>query len=161
MTGSDTVQLFFRHQPQEKLITQVARGSFGAEMLGLGVLRHIAASAMQLQSMAPRQFSDEPLVPIRLFPPQIVVEVHYRQDNPDFRSQLQQQSQEGNRIGSARYCQAHPIAGFEKALPPNVLQNAMCQLTHATMLHPRLPNRAKLDKLAREFDQLINRFKSA
>ena len=60
-----------------------------------------------------------------------MVEVNDREHNSDFLTQLQQQSQQRYRIGSARNRNSRPITGLEKPLPANVLKHALSQFAHA------------------------------
>ena len=59
------------------------------------------AAEKQLQLVPVSQLGDELLVGVGLFSPQLVIEMDHRQDDTEFRAQLEHDSQQGYGIGSA------------------------------------------------------------
>ena len=101
MTGSNAVQLLLLKQLPEILVAKLAGGSLGAEVVAAGMGRDIAGTDMQLQLVPVSQLGDELLVSVGLVSAQLVIEMDHRKNDTEFRAQLQHDSQQGDRIGSA------------------------------------------------------------
>ena len=73
---------FGTQQVPEKPIPQLPRRSLDTNALAGRLLSHIIAVGEKLQSMGPSQFSDEFLIRLRFLPPQSVIEMDKRKNDP-------------------------------------------------------------------------------
>jgi hypothetical protein len=106
----------------EEPIPQLPRRRFHADVLFRRVPRHIIAIAMKLEIMLARQRRHEFLIRLRLRPAQFVIEVNNRKDNSQLAPQLQQHSQQRNRIYPSGNGHAHAIPSLQQFLSSNVRQ---------------------------------------
>jgi hypothetical protein len=108
-------------------IPQLPRRRFYADAFLACMLRHIVAISKKLQIMLACQTGHESLIPVRLRPAQLVIEMNNGKDNPQFASQLQQKPQQRHRINPAGNGHADAIPGPQQLLPPNVAKHALRQ----------------------------------
>ena len=79
----------------------------------------------------------ELLIGVRLLPAQPVIEMDYRQNNPQITAHFQQQPQKRNRIDPPGNSDAHAVPGFQQLKPPNVGQHALRERVHRDMVQPQ------------------------
>ena len=109
------------------------------------MLGHIRAVSEKLQSMHPRQISNELLIGIRLLPAQLVIEMDYGQNNSQITAHFEQQPQQGNRIDPPGNSDANAVPGFQQLMPPNVGQHALRERVHRNMVQlPELKGQPSL-----------------
>ena len=87
---------------------------------------------MQFQFVLVGQLGDELLVGFGFGSAQFVIEVDHGEHDANFRPQLQHDAQQGDRIGPAGDRDAYPVAGMQKILAADVLENALNHLFHAS-----------------------------
>src|SRR2546422_9312530 len=71
-------------QLPEKFIAQFPRRGLYTHVLSGGVCGNISAAGVKPELVLARQAGDKFFVRVRLRPAQLVVEVNYREDNPEF-----------------------------------------------------------------------------
>src|SRR3984893_8915968 len=79
-------------------------------------------TSMQFQSVLPRQLRDKPLVLVRLFSAQLVIDMRNRQHGPQLGAQLQQQAKQSHGLRSAANRHRQAVPRPNRLLPPNCLQ---------------------------------------
>ena len=146
MTGRDFVQrgvsfiggnLPRRSRTQqlpEKFIAQFPRRGLYTHVLSGGVCGNISAAGVKLELVLARQTGDKFLVRVRLRPTQLVVEVNYREDNPEFLVEFEQKAQQRNRIHAARNRHTDAVPGFEQLLPPDVIPDVLREVVHGNIV---------------------------
>ena len=82
---------------------------------------------MKLQVVSPCQLRNEFLIGVGFASPQFVIEMNRGEDNAQLTSQLQQQSQERNRVNPTRDRDADAIPRPQQFLPPNESEHALRQ----------------------------------
>ena len=95
---------------------------------------------MQFEPVLPRQFRDKPLVLVRLFSAQLVIDMRNRQDDPQLGPQLQQQAKQRHGIRPARNRRRQAVPRPNRPLLPNCLQQPPRQLVHGEMLQESVPS---------------------
>jgi hypothetical protein len=81
------------------------------------------------------QSGDELCVSLSLSSAQFVIEVNYRQDNPEFLTQLEHDAQQRNRVSPARDTQSQAVASAEQPLATYIIEDALRQSAHRNILH--------------------------
>jgi hypothetical protein len=89
--------------------------------------------------MLTSQICDELLIRIRFRSAQFVIEMHHRENNPQFVPQLQQKSQKSNRIDPPGDGHANAIPGAQQFMPSNVGKHALRQGIHRNMVQRSTP----------------------
>ena len=82
-----------------------------------------------------RQLGDELLVGIGFCSPQLMIEMDGREDDAEFRTQFEHDSQQGYGIGSAGNGDTHAVAGVEQVLATDVVEDALRQGAHGNIVH--------------------------
>ncbi|HXY77708.1 MAG TPA: hypothetical protein VEH47_02765 [Candidatus Acidoferrales bacterium] len=96
--------------------------------------RHIVAITMEFETIPTSQASDELLIRVRFPSPQFVIEMNDREHNPQLAPQLEQQTQQRNRINPAGNGHTNTVSGPQHLLPPDMGKHALCQGVHANMV---------------------------
>ena len=91
------------------------------------MLSHVIAVDEKLQIMLMSQASHKLLIRVGFRPPQAVIEMDDRKNNPKFTAQFEQQPQKRDRINSARNGHTHAVPGPQQFLPPDVGKHALGQ----------------------------------
>ena len=107
------------------------------EVLVSSVGRDLATADVQLQIVPVSKLRDELLVSLGFDSAQLVIEVDHAEHDTEFLPQLQHDAQQSDRIGPARDRDSYPLAGVEKILAADVVENALNHLFHASIVHPR------------------------
>src|SRR5208282_1528405 len=89
---------------------------------------------IQFERVLPRQLRDKPLVLVRLFSAQLVIDMRNRHHDAQLGSQLQQQAKQSHRIRSPGNRRRHAVPGPNRFLPPNCLQQPLRQRVHEEMV---------------------------
>jgi len=77
----------------EEPIPHLASRRLDAHTILTRTLRHIVAVDMEFQIELARQLRNKFLIPLRRGPTQLVIEMDYREDNPQLAPQLEKQAQ--------------------------------------------------------------------
>jgi len=96
--------------------------------------RHIRALAPKLQFQLARQVRHKFLVRIGFRSAQLVVEMHDRDNHPEFAPQFEQNAQQRDRINPAGHGDADAVSGPQQILPPDVGEHAFGQSMHGNMV---------------------------
>ena len=118
--GETKISLLFPKQPTEESIAQFASSSFQAEVLLSGMTRDVAAFTMKIQLVLRGQFRYKRLIRIGISAAQLVIEVSYREDDPQRTPNLQQQSKQGNGINAAGDGYTDTFSRTQELVPPDV-----------------------------------------
>lgn len=110
-------------------------------------MRNVVAVTEKLQIMLARQIRDELLVPIRLRPAQLVIEVNDRKNHPQLTAEFEQQPQQRNGINSSGHSHTDAVPGVQEFLPPDVGKHALCQGVHGNMVHRRSRYETRVGRL--------------
>jgi hypothetical protein len=130
VTSGDPVQSIRRKQSPKVLVAQLPRRSLRTEMLAACMSRNVSASGVQWQIMPISQLADELCVSLSLGSAQFVIEVNYRQDNAQFLTQLEHDSQQRNRVSPARDSQPQAVASAQQLLATYIIEDASRQSAH-------------------------------
>jgi len=103
-------------------------------VLSGGVCGNISAAGVKPELVLARQAGDKFLVRVRLRPTQLVVEVNYHQDNPEFLAEFEQKAQQRNGIHAARNRHTDAVPGVEQLLPPDVIPEVLREVVHVTIV---------------------------
>ena len=96
--------------------------------------RDVPAADVQLQLVPVGKLGDELLVSLGFSSAQIVIEVNDGEHDTEFLPQLQHDAQQRDRISPARDRDSYPVAGMQKILAADIVENALNQLFHGSIV---------------------------
>jgi hypothetical protein len=134
--GIPRSSVFAKQIPKES-IPHIPRRRLHTDMLFRRALRDIIAVDIKSQIMLMSQTGDEVLVQVGFGPAQLVIEMDSRENQADFVPQLEQETQERDRINSAGNANAHAIPSPQQRVASNVGESALRQGMHADMVQQR------------------------
>src|SRR5579864_1649848 len=116
----------------KKRVPQFPRRRLNTDALLCRVPRNIITIAIELQPELARQCAHELLIGIRFRPPQLVIEMNNRQDNPQLPAKLQQKPQQSYGVDPSGNRHTNTFPGIQQLQSSDVGKDAFRSEEHTS-----------------------------